>query len=320
MESQSWVREFAETVVEADPMSKAEHFKEFRASGGVYQCWLVENSKGEQFVQHNYPNGLYAAFRLDCEECVDRGSWKMQDGVYYESCPAYGALQDDAENFYMDVDVPEHGPHKFTATSDVYVRGCRSELDKLQVEERRRRLARLPSHTESGAPWKRPPSKPILDLPEGAEFLIQPGACLDTCLAVRSDGYTKDPHEVFLQKVNPGSAAQRWRLVGSDTFQHVESGRFLHSDTKYAFVININHVWEANHTNLVTRPQDFSDQQRWVLGPEEFHGGQVLRHYMDGRGVDVHGWQVSNDGNNIGCENSVHADCRGCSYVFTLQN
>ena len=44
---------------------------------------------------------------------------------------------------------------------------------------------------------------------------------------------------------------------------------------------------------------------------------QVLRHFKDGRAVDVHGWNMS-DGNNMGCENSVHGDCRGVSYVFTV--
>ena len=46
-------------------------------------------------------------------------------------------------------------------------------------------------------------------------------------------------------------------------------------------------------------------------------GLQVLRHFKDGRAVDVHGWNMS-DGNNMGCENSCHSDCRGVSYVFTV--
>ena len=48
-------------------------------------------------------------------------------------------------------------------------------------------------------------------------------------------------------------------------------------------------------------------------------GGQVLRHYKDGRAVDVHGWQFS-DGGNMGCENSVHADCKGCSYILHVHD
>jgi hypothetical protein len=52
-----------------------------------------------------------------------------------------------------------------------------------------------------------------------------------------------------------------------------------------------------------------------VLGPEEFHGGKVLRHYKDGRGVDVHGWRFS-DGGSMGVENSVHTDCKGVSYIL----
>ena len=67
----------------------------------------------------------------------------------------------------------------------------------------------------------------------------------------------------------------------------------------------------------VTRPEDLSDAQRWVVGPEAFHGGKVLRHFKDGRAVDIHGWNLKPD-NNVGCENSAHSDCRGCSYVFTV--
>jgi len=158
---------------------------------------------------------------------------------------------------------------------------------------------------------------PIVAVGEDAEFLIQPSSAPNLCLAVRDDGYTKDPYEVYLAKVAQDPAAQKWRLVRNDTFQHVASGRFLHSETKYAFLESVDNPWEGNHTDLVTRPQDFSDAQRWVYGAPEFHGGKVLRHFKDGRGVDVHGWNMS-DGNNVGCENSVHSDCRGVSYVFRI--
>jgi hypothetical protein len=161
------------------------------------------------------------------------------------------------------------------------------------------------------------PAAPIVPDIEGAEFLIQPAANKKLCLGVRADGYTKDPFEVYLASVQEDTTAQRWRLVRNCTFQHVETGRFLHSEIKYAFVRKVNAPWEGNHTHLVTRPEDFSDAQRWVVGPEEFHGGKVMRHFKDGRGVDIHGWNLAAN-NNVGCENSVHTDCRGVSYVFTV--
>merc|ERR1712093_47783 len=80
---------------------------------------------------------------------------------------------------------------------------------------------------------------------------------------------------------------------------------------------NVDEIWEDNHTHLRTRLQDHSDAQKWVLGPEEFHGGKVLRHFRDGRGVDVHGWRFA-DGGKMGVENSVHATCDGVSYVLQL--
>jgi hypothetical protein len=162
-----------------------------------------------------------------------------------------------------------------------------------------------------------PAAEPILDVPAGAEFLIQPSSAKDHCLAVRADGYTGDNYEVYLASVAPDTTAQRWRLVDLDTIEHVASGRFLHTEVKYAHVRNPGEPWDGNHTALVTRPRDFSGAQRWRVGPEEFHSGKVFRHFKDGRGVDVHGWRMR-DGNNMGCENSVHGDCRGVSYVFTV--
>merc|ERR1712167_74845 len=96
------------------------------------------------------------------------------------------------------------------------------------------------------------------------------------------------------------------------------SGEFLESQTMYIVVNNMNHPWSCNGTELRTAPCNHQDSQRWVFGPEEFHGGKVLRHYLDGRGVDVHGWNIKNDGNNMGVENSVHGDCKGISYKLRL--
>ena len=45
----------------------------------------------------------------------------------------------------------------------------------------------------------------------------------------------------------------------------------------------------------------------------------MLRHYKDGRGVDIHGWQVD-DGENVGCENSVCHECKGISYILEGEN
>ena len=122
-----------------------------------------------------------------------------------------------------------------------------------------------------------------------------------------------------------GCRAQRWRLVNHCTIQHVQSGRFLHTEVKYANVTHLDAPWSGNHTHLVTRPQELkegsglpADTQRWTYGPEEFYGGKVLRHFKDGRAVDVHDWQVTNNGNNVGCENSAHGENKGTSFVFSV--
>ncbi len=41
----------------------------------------------------------------------------------------------------------------------------------------------------------------------------------------------------------------------------------------------------------------------------------MLRHYRDGRGVDVHSWSFKNGG-NMGVENSVRENCKGVSYIL----
>lgn len=125
----------------------------------------------------------------------------------------------------------------------------------------------------------------------------------------------KDPKKVKLSALT-GDQRQKWRLVDNDGFQNVSSGLFLDSELKYAFITDARHPWEDNHTALTTAPRNLNGQQKWVYGPEEFHGGKVLRHWLDGRGVDVHGWKVDGDGGNMGVENSVHSDCKGICYVF----
>ena len=92
---------------------------------------------------------------------------------------------------------------------------------------------------------------------DGAEFLIQPAANKKLCLAVRADGYTKDPYEVYLASVQDDTRAQRWRLVRNCTFQHVESGRFLHSEIKYAFVNAVTASVSTNSQSLEAKTLTF---------------------------------------------------------------
>lgn len=249
-------------------------FEKLKALGGVSVCWLVENSKGEHFVQHNDADGSFTTYPLGSGHPCDQGRWLMKDSVYTEetSFPVSGALHGDAASFFMDVDCGPHGPHKYRFDGGkTYNRGF---------------LANDPQ--------------------------------FDLCLAVRSDGYTKDPFEVYLAKTD-ASDNQKWRVVDVDRIQHVATGRFLHSRTMYAILKNAEEPWEGNHTNLVTRPSDGSDAQRWLLDqvPDSKEGWHVLRHFKDGRVVDVHNWQFG-DGGNVGCENAAHSYCLGCSFSFCV--
>ena len=242
------------------------------------------------------------------------------------------------------------------------------------------------------------------------------------------------PRCVCCQKVKADvDPKQCWRLIDGDRLQNVETGDFLSTETKYAFVANVDAPWDGNSTDLMTRARDdgrlTSNSQRWVFTAEnglpstsadglplhiEVRGagagwasegpwilaadrhdgrpvwrrkanpdndtiswfqeegkwklcgtgevcyyeadsdtalppkdgwvskgqidvhdvdagaaptlhysldgqpvtdGRVLRHRLDGRAVDIHGWRFF-DGAKMGVENSAHSDLKGVSYKF----
>ena len=85
---------------------------------------------------------------------------------------------------------------------------------------------------------------------------------------------------------------------------------------------------------------DDGERVSWVLGHanDSCHfGGEILRHFRDGRCVDVHGWKFVEGGNvcirglmrrfthvfthtQMGVENSAHSVCKGISYVLWREN
>merc|ERR1719409_1578870 len=147
---------------------------------------------------------------------------------------------------------------------------------------------------------------PIWEVPEGAAFYIAPAhaAGRGYCLAVGKDA--EKPWRMKLAQIT-GADQQKWTLEAGDAFRNVATGEYLDADVQYAFIKDAHHPWSGNHSELRTAPRNLGGTQKWVFGPESFHGGQVLRHYLDGRGVDVHGWQFR-DGGNMGVENSIHGD------------
>ena len=134
------------------------------------------------------------------------------------------------------------------------------------------------------------------------------------CLSVRADGYTNDPTEIYLAEVDEAATKQLWTLVDGNQLRNCESGEFLHAEVKYPFLTNLTDIWEDNHSDLVTRPADGSDRQRWAFGLP-LNGRNVLHHARDGRPVDVHGWNFQ-DGNNVGCENAAHSEAWGSCYIL----
>jgi len=250
-------------------------FERLRSVGRVAAVWLVEKHDGNRFVLHNHADGSYQAYHLNSSEEVDKGCWSLQDGKYTQETS-------------FAVEGVLHGD----------ANSCYMDVDCGPHGYHKYVLAQEAYHLG---------------------YLAENAPEFDFCLGVRSNGYTGDEHEVYLEKTD-GSAGQRWRLVGKDSFQHVASGRFLHTPLQYAFVGDVRHPWEGNHTHLVTRPRDGSAAQRWVLeappaGCSAPQGGKILRHFADGRAVDVHGWDFKPE-QNMGCENSTHGNCRGVTFIF----
>merc|ERR1712070_1311843 len=76
-----------------------------------------------------------------------------------------------------------------------------------------------------------------------------------------------DKHQIKCGTIN-GNDRQKWRLFAHNGFyqlQNVFNSEFLHSTTKYVVVTNDHNVWEDNGSDLITAPQDFSDEQKWVF-------------------------------------------------------
>ena len=156
------------------------------------------------------------------------------------------------------------------------------------------------------------------------EFTLRVAKARAFCIGLRA----ADGESVCCRSVGDSGdespSEHRWRVVDGDRLQHVVTGKYLVSTPRYIRVTNDSHVWADNHTDLIVAEAGdprFPDPRawRWVLGGagDETHhdGGEVLRHYGDGRCVDVHGWQFKNGG-NMGVENSAHGACDGVAYVM----
>lgn len=168
-------------------------------------------------------------------------------------------------------------------------------------------------------------------IPAGSVFAIKVTKAPDFCLSYRSNGYTSDPYEIYLARFTEKDQKQLWRLIGGDQLQNVETGLFLHTALHYPISSRLHRPWEKNGTHLVLKEQNYGDEQRWIWDngqpqcQNEFdysgqipHGGHLLRHYKDGRSVDVHMWRITNDGNNMGVEESAQNECTGISYKFEV--
>lgn len=155
---------------------------------------------------------------------------------------------------------------------------------------------------------------PLTSLPESTKFRICVAKSQTHCIGVEYRG-TEQPPKILLQDVDVQDDSQLFMRVGPDRLMHCESGNFMHTRLHYATAHNIEAPHEGNGTEIVLMPSSSCDDQRWVYGEPSFHGGKVLRHYKDGRGVEVHGWPCRH-GQTMGCEHAVHGECKGSTYVF----
>jgi hypothetical protein len=158
------------------------------------------------------------------------------------------------------------------------------------------------------------PTEPLTTLPESTKFRICVAKSRTHCIGVEYRG-TEQPPKILLQDVDARDDSQLFMRVGPDRLMHCESGNFMHTRLHYATAHNIEATHEGNGSEIILMPSSSSDDQRWVYSEPSFHRGKVLRHYKDGRGVEVHGWPCRH-GQSMGCEHAIHEECKGSTYVF----
>ena len=183
-----------------------------------------------------------------------------------------------------------------------------------------------------------------LDLTDNTEYIIQcshPTKVSDDTLVHGTQFCMQVTDHVVNCGVINGGENQKWKLVEQDGAMqiiNVGNGECLHTETKYITIHDLHDFWNENHTDLVTKPADSSEQQKWLFGfggptqeqwaytnkvPVEawddddltLSAGKCLRHFKDGRVVDVRGWRFS-DGAKMRCANLCHGVNKGSSWIL----
>jgi len=88
--------------------------------------FFIEKHNGEKFIQHNDSNGRYGAYKLGEGHRIDENSWRIEGSDYLErddgSWRGKFEILSDTE-FYIHMDVREHGYHRYRATTERYIGG-----------------------------------------------------------------------------------------------------------------------------------------------------------------------------------------------------
>merc|ERR1711977_103697 len=113
-----------------------------------------------------------------------------------------------------------------------------------------------------------------------------------------------------LAQAAPGaepSIHQQWRLQG-EVLQHVATGMFLDAPVEYLFH-HRGRPWEAGgELRVRPREEEDVDRQRWVID------GELIRHRMDGRALDVNFWEIE-EGRGVNL-NVPRTTADGCSWLL----
>ena len=87
------------------------HFDKLWRDGGVNQIWIISYpADGSDLVQHNQADGTWTVYEYQGHEPIDRGTWTLKDGAYYEKSSMYGSetfgnLVGNKHSFHIDAEV-----------------------------------------------------------------------------------------------------------------------------------------------------------------------------------------------------------------------
>ena len=112
--------------MKVSPNSEVEEFLKKIDFSSKDWCFVVDKHNGEKFIHNVFKDGKYDFWRLNTDEHVNDGSWKIDGQTYMlnNDSQSKGRFEITGESeFIIHCYFGEHGYHKLTPTSNKYTKG-----------------------------------------------------------------------------------------------------------------------------------------------------------------------------------------------------